>query len=92
MIHLPEKCPRGLSTCQPLANLVDDEKNGFICCGLNDVSDRVHEQDEFAHCWKNEHVDYRDHWDNRDIIDTVSVLMRALSIKANIDYNAKEKI
>ena len=84
-----QTCPRCRKDCVPLSNVVaDDIVNGapasFICVGYNDGKDRVVKGDQFTHCWKNEEVDLRSHWDRRDLLDTVSVMSQALAIDENI--------
>lgn len=60
-----------------------DGGKSFICCGIGDKKSRTVKQDCYRHCWKNKSVDERTDWDERDIIDTVFVLMQALSICKN---------
>ncbi len=84
-IYLPAKCLRNCDDCQPLAQI--EVEGSFICIGLNDPETRKQDQDIFRHCFKNEAIDERTDWDERDIIDTVSVLMQGLSAKKNMDLN-----
>lgn len=84
-IILPRKCLRKRKDCKPLAQIQSDCKRSFICCGENDGNDRVHKQDRLTVCWKNETIDERSHWDERDIADTMSVFAQALSVLFNRD-------
>ena len=86
-IYLPESCPRSRTDCEPLSQILSDDGSSFICCGINDGSSRVYPSDGFRHCWKNAHVDELSDWDSRDIIDTISVLSQALSVKENRESN-----
>jgi len=86
-LALPARCPRNSKVCQPLSQIIDDEGEGFICCGHNDRTARVLEQDNYRFCWKNQDIDEMSDWDERDIIDTVSVLIQAVSITKNKQYN-----
>ena len=91
-IHLPEKCLRLRCDCSPLAQLAADEPTDqdgepldFICVGKNDGSDRTMPQDEYTLCWKSKHIDDRTHWDKRDLTDTASVIVQALSVIGNLE-------
>lgn len=86
VIYLPESCPRGLTTCEPLAQLMADDPPGssFVCCGLNDGSGRQVPEDRFTVCFKNEAIDERGDWSERDIKDHLSVLAQALSADVNM--------
>jgi len=83
-INVPDNCPRGLP-CEPLSQILDDEDEGFICCGLNDGSTRVEKQDEFTFCFKGEHIDERSDWDKRDLISTIAIMSMALTVQANME-------
>jgi hypothetical protein len=91
MIELPEKCLRGLNNCEPLAQvsaeMIPNEVYSYICCGMNDGSNRAMPQDKFTLCWKNGDIDEYSHWDKRDLIDTISVIAQALSVDANRENN-----
>lgn len=82
-IFLPEKCLRNRDDCQPLGQIESDCGQSFICCGRNDGSDRSLAQDRFTLCWKNDEIDDRSHWDERDLLDTISVIAQALSADQN---------
>lgn len=85
------QCPRGLKTCEPLDLVSATDGGSFFCCGLNDGSDRVMDQDIFTVCFKNDDIDERSHWDDRDIITQVAVLSSALRVKSDIDLNEQMK-
>ena len=78
-----DNCPRARTDCTPKSGIQSDCGGSFICCGLNRPEDRTVAQDIYTVCWKNDVIDERSHWDERDIIDTISVLSTALSIEAN---------
>lgn len=81
-------CLRCLNDCVPLANLSSDEAaKSFVCVGLNKPQSRKIPQDRFTLCWKNSVIDERGHWDKRDLLDTASVILQALSTDENIRVN-----
>lgn len=81
MIILPEKCPRGFTSCLPLSQiLADDTIGGFICCGENDGTIREVEQDKYSLCFKSETTDTHQHYDKRDLTHEMSVIAQALAI------------
>lgn len=82
-LYLPEKCLRCRTDCEPLAQIESDDGVSFICVGHNDGTDRAEPGDQFTLCWKNGEVDERGHWDDRDLIDTASVILQALSADRN---------
>lgn len=82
-ITLPDRCPRGLGCCQPLAQVMSDSGESFLCVGENDGSDRVEPGDSLTLCVRNAQVDERTHVDERDLIDQASVITQALSVIAN---------
>ena len=91
MIELPESCPRGRTDCQPLSQVLDDEKDrGFICCGRNDGENVVHLKDRFTFCFKGEGIDERDHWDERDLISSIAVMSQALMVDRNMLENEED--
>jgi len=87
MIYLPEKCLRGLKTCQPLAQISAENAASFFCCGENDGTERHHEQDKYTLCFKNGDIDQESHNDKRDLTHNASVLVQALSIIEEKDYD-----
>lgn len=92
MIRIPEHCPRGLSSCEPLAQIVSDDppldvanrEGSLVCCGLNDGTGRQEPMDRFTVCFMNEAIDERNDWSERDIKDHLSVLAQALSADVNM--------
>ncbi len=83
-LFLPEGCPRGRTDCEALARIDDDEGGGFTCCGRNDGSNRCEPLDEFRVCFRNDVIDEMTDYDRRDLIDTASVLIQALSADENM--------
>ena len=85
-------CPRGLSNCEPLSNIVSDdslpvENRSFLCVGYNQAKERAFHQDRFRNCISSgngEQNNYMADCDRRDLIDLVAVIGRALSIDENI--------
>lgn len=90
-LYIPEKCLRGLDSCEPYAQIEADDGKSFICMGKNDGTTRDIEQDEFTVCWKNELFDDMSHWDKRDVADTISVLAQGMSVHENIIANGQEE-
>lgn len=86
-IQLPDKCLRDYDCCKPLAQVASDTGKSFNCCGLNDGSRRVVEQDKFTLCFENGKVSEESHCDRRDLTDFLSVIAQALSVDANMEYN-----
>lgn len=78
------ECPRGRTDCAPLSNQVADDGGSLICVGYNRPEDRSVPGDRFTHCWRNDAVDERGHWDRRDLIDTVMIMTHALSLDENL--------
>ena len=77
----PEKCPRGLTDCQPLGQVLADDESTFVCCGerLNDPSERLVPQDSFTLCWKSQDgVDTLQWMDKYDMHSHLYVISRAL--------------
>ena len=83
-IYLPEKCLRGRDDCVPYSQIEADDKKSFICMGCNGGKMSDVKTDIFTFCWKNEQFDERSCVDERDIIDTASVMMQGLSVHANL--------
>ena len=83
-IVLPDSCPKGLCDCSPLAQIVSDDGVSFICSGHNDGTNRVINADRFRVCFKNDQIDDMTDFDDRDMIDTISVMSQALSADANM--------
>ena len=90
-IELPERCLRDRSDCQPLAQIQsDDGPPSFICCGYNDGTTRTEPGDRFRLCWKSKHIDELSDWDQRDLTDTASIILQALSIDGQVDLGGRE--
>jgi len=87
MIILPKKCLRNLDDCQPISQICADDNSSFVCCGLNDGSTRKFKLDKFRLCWKNEEINEMSDWDKRDLTDTASVIVQALSVSENMEVN-----
>lgn len=85
MFILPDKCIRGLNNCQPYAQIVGENKKSFFCCGENDGSDRVIDQDKYTLCFKNDQIDDLTHNDKRDLTHQAAVLIQALSVIEELD-------
>jgi len=85
MIELPEKCPRGYTSCQPYGLIQSTCGTSFFCCGENDGSTRTLEQDKCTLCFKNETVDEINHNDKRDLVHQVAVITQALAIIEEIE-------
>jgi len=95
-IMMPGFCPRECTDCTPLASLItvwddDKSKRQYTCVGENDGTNRVVPGDELRHCFKNDEIDQKQDWDQRDVVDTVSVLMQGLSLHTNKKLNQSTK-
>lgn len=85
-ITIPDKCLRSDARgCIPLAQIESDCGDSFVCSGHIDEVARTIPQDEFRLCWVSKTVDEMGDYDQQDIIDTVSVLSQALSVKGHMD-------
>lgn len=89
-IFLPERCPRGFGpeVCQPLNQILVDEKApgvaaGFICCGHLAQAARALLQDRFRVCFRGATTDTMFDHDERDMVDTIAVMMGGLSADHN---------
>ena len=93
-IAFPAGCPRGLA-CLPLARVASEGFASFMCCGDN-AGDASVPTDRFRLCIKSTHdarpADVMVNLDERDVIDTASVLMGALSSNAAVKGNPMESI
>lgn len=77
----PEKCPRGRTDCQPLAQVLADDESTFCCAGERQGDPATWDvpQDIFTFCWKSQDgVDTLQHMDHYDIHSHMYVLSRAL--------------
>ena len=92
MIKLPNKCLRKNWNyyCNPLSQIQSTCKKSFICCGISDKDTRTQEQDKFRLCFVNDSVDEMSDYDKRDLLDTISVITKALSIDENMIQNGEE--
>jgi len=81
-IKLPDECQRHRGDCTPLSQIVSDDASSFICCGHN--HERLVPGDRFRVCWFNDTIKEMSDWSERDIKDTLSVLVQALSADANM--------
>jgi len=86
-IYKPDTCIRGHATCDPLARIESTCGSSFTCCGLNDGSNRVLEQDKYTICFKNSKIDTEEHWDRIDLVDQLSILSQALSVETHLEDN-----
>ena len=85
VILCPSGCPRKLSDCQPLSRVASPEYESFMCCGETAEGQRTVPGDRFRLCILSTHktgVDLLVNLDERDVIDTASVLLGALSSDA----------
>ena len=81
----PKGCPRKLSDCQPSSRVASPEYESFMCCGETAEAERTVPTDRFRLCIKSTHqtgVDLTVNLDERDVVDTASVLLGALSFDA----------
>ena len=82
VIAHPNGCPRKMADCQPLSRVASPEYESFMCCGETDEEHRTVPEDRFRLCIKSTHktgVDLIVNLDERDMVDTASVLLGALS-------------
>ena len=92
-IYLPVKCLRDREDCESYSQIESNCGKSFICVGKHNGDMARLPQDIFTVCWKNEEIDEMSNWDQRDIIDTISVLSQALSAHENENNNdACEKL
>ena len=92
MMHCPEKCPRGLTDCQPTGQVIADDESTFVCAGqrLGDPSTWAVPQDIFTLCWKSQDgVDTLQWMDQYDMHSQLYVMSRALLMH---DLNALEYV
>ena len=58
MMVCNESCPRKLTNCTPLSNLVsDDSPITFVCIGSSTPESRSNPNDKFRHCFKSDTTD-----------------------------------
>jgi hypothetical protein len=76
----PGYCPRGLTDCESLSQIIAEGHASFICCGENDGSTRV-QQDRYRICIKSgAGIDSTQNGDKRDLMHQASVVMGALAV------------
>lgn len=83
----PKGCPRDRTDCEALSRLSSEDFESFMCCGETHEAGRVVPEDRFRLCIKSTHkhgVDVLVNLDQRDTIDTASVLLGALSSDAQV--------
>lgn len=85
MIKLPEKCLRGLDSCEPYSQISADDDSSFFCCGENDGTTRIVPQDKYTFCFKNDVYDDHGHFDKRDLVHQASVILGALAVIEEAD-------
>ena len=78
-IYLPEKCLRDLGDCLPYSQIQSDNEKSFICMGKHDGKSCDVSSDIFRVCWKNSDFDELSYWDEKDVVDTASVLIQGMS-------------
>ncbi len=85
VVLTPKGCPRELTDCLPLSRVASPEYESFMCCGETTEGQRTVPDDRFRLCILSTHrsgVDLTVNLDKRDVIDTASVLLGALSYDA----------
>ena len=85
VILAPNGCPRKLTDCLPLSRVASPGYESFMCCGETTEKQRTVPTDRFRLCILSTHrtgVDLTVNLDERDVIDTASVLLGALSYDA----------
>lgn len=83
-IYLPEKCLRDRKDCKPISQIESDDTISFCCCGISEEQTRTVKEDRFRVCWVSKFVDEISDYDERDMKDTISVLVQALSVDENM--------
>ena len=89
-IELPDGCFCHEDTCQPLSQLISSEGDSFltVCRRINyKPTDERDADDKYRVRFKNDLIDDEQNYDKRDLIDTVMVLSRAISIIENEEQN-----
>ena len=92
LITHPHGCPKKAEDCAPLARVSSPGYESFMCCGETLPEGRSIPQDIFRLCMGSSHktgVDLVVNLDERDAIDTASVLLAALSSNANLVANER---
>ena len=89
-IKLPEGCYCPKDTCEPLSQIISTEDGSFftVCKRINYKPENDRESDDkYVVRFRNDEIDEFNHYDKRDLIDTASVLMQAVSIIENEECN-----
>jgi hypothetical protein len=76
----PVYCPRNLTDCTSMAQIIAQGHASFICVGENDGSKRVLSQDKYRMCFKNSLMDEMSDFDKRDLVHFSSVMIQGLAI------------
>ena len=87
LITHPVGCPKGANDCEPLSRVASPGYESFMCCGETHPEGRSVPADLFRLCIGSTHktgVNMVVNFDERDAIDTASVLLAALSSNANL--------
>lgn len=87
LITHPEGCPKAAGDCRPLSRIASPGYESFMCCGETYPEGRSVPTDIFRLCIGSTHetgVDLMVNLDERDAIDTASVLLAGLSSNANL--------
>ena len=74
------------NTSKPQVNPETGMPYSFICVGKNDgseVREDIPSDDPYTLCWHNSMIDERSFYDKRDLTDTASVILQALSAIEN---------
>lgn len=90
MIYLPKKCFCD-EPCQPLSQVISDNKKSYItvCRRRKRGKTKRSKQDRYIVTFKNDVIDDVQYYDKRDLIDTATVLLEAVSIIENAGWKDK---
>lgn len=79
MMVCNESCPRTLTNCTPLSNIVsDDSPTTFVCVGSSNPESRSNPNDNFRHCFKSDTTDSMYDYDTYDLKSVIAVMSAAL--------------
>lgn len=87
LVTHPSGCPKKAEDCAPLSRISSPDYESFMCCGETDPEGRSVPADLFRLCIGSTHetgVNLVVNFDERDAIDTASVLLSALSSNAQL--------
>ena len=85
----PLYCPRGLTDCQSLAQVISVGHASFICCGENDGKAAPVKQDRWTFCHKSGGgIDATMYIDRRDMAHFAAVFGWALAVVATVEGEA----